>query len=371
MEGIVADIVLPRADTIDRDALWPQEALRALADAGLTGLHVPTRLAGRGQGLLGLAVLTEAIGRGCASTAMCFGMHCVATAVIAAKATKYHEERYLAEIAAGRHLTTLALSEAGTGSTFFLPQTRLERQGDAFVVDGSKQFVTNGSHVDSYVLSTMTSEPSELGEFSCLVVDQDCAGIAWEQPWQGFGMRGNSSRGMRLDGVKVPVENLLGEQGEQVWYVFEVVAPYFLVAMAGTYVGVAQAALAQTLQHLKSRRHTHSAQTLAQLPTMQQHVSDMWTSVQKSRLLLHHAARLGDLGSVDALSAILACKADAAETAVRVTNDAMTLCGGTAYRENSTLSRLLRDARASHVMSPTTEMLKLWMGRVALGLPLL
>lgn len=370
-EGIVADIVLPHADTIDREALWPEHALRAFSQAGLTGLHVPTRLGGLGQGLLGLAALTEAIGRGCASTAMCFGMHCVATAVIAAKATKYHEERYLAPIAAGQHLTTLALSEAATGSTFFLPQTRLERRGDAFVVDGGKQFVTNGSHVDSYVISTMTSEASELGEFSCLVVERDRPGIEWEQPWQGFGMRGNSSRGMRLHGVQVPVENLLGEQGEQVWYVFEVVAPYFLVAMAGTYVGVAQAALGATLQHMKSRRHAHSAQTLAQLPTVQQHVADMWTSVQKSRLLLQHAARLGDLGSVDALSAILACKADAAETAVRVTNDAMTLCGGTAYRENSTLSRLLRDARASHVMSPTTDMLKLWMGRVALGLPLL
>ena len=184
-------------------------------------------------------------------------------------------------------------------------------------------------------------------------------------------MRGNSSRGMRLRDVQVPSGNLLGEQGEQVWYVFEVVAPYFLVAMAGTYVGVAQAALTATLQHLKARRHTHSAQALAQFPTAQQRVADMWTAVQKSRLLLQHAARLGDLGSADALPAILACKADAAETAVWATNEAMTQCGGTAYRDNGLFTRLLRDARASHVMSPTTDMLKLWTGRVALGLPLL
>jgi len=97
----------------------------------------------------------------------------------------------------------------------------------------------------------------------------------------------------------------------------------------------------------------------------------MWTSVARSRLLLQHAANAGDLGSAEALTAILACKADAANTAVAVTNEAMTLCGGMAYRENSTLSRLLRDARASHVMSPTTEMLTIWTGRSAMGLSLL
>jgi alkylation response protein AidB-like acyl-CoA dehydrogenase len=97
----------------------------------------------------------------------------------------------------------------------------------------------------------------------------------------------------------------------------------------------------------------------------------MWTRVEKSRLFIYQAARLGDLGDPQALVSILACKADIADTAVHVTNEAMTLCGGMAYRENSHLARLLRDARAAHVMSPTTDMLKLWAGKALLGLPLL
>lgn len=370
-ESIAHHVILPNAEEVDRECRWPQESLHALAEAGLTGLTVPARLGGHGQGMLGLAALTEVVGKACASTAMCFGMHCVATAVIAAKATRRQEERYLTPIAAGEHITTLALSEAGTGSHFFIPETKLERSGDSFVVSGVKQFVTSGGHADSYVVSTLASTEAAVGEFSCLVIERTLPGLRWAEPWCGFGMRGNSSSALLLEQVRVPVENLLGQEGEQAWYVFEVVAPFFLTAMAGTYLGVAQAALDLTVQHLKARRHSHTAQPLAEVQTLQHRLGEMWTAVERSRLLLYQAARLGDLGNVNAITSILACKADAADTAVWVTNEAMTLCGGAAYRENSTLARLLRDARASHVMAPTTEMLKVWTGRTALGLPLL
>lgn len=369
-ETVAMTIAGPASEQVDRDAQWPEASMRALATGGLTGLTVPAHLGGHGQGLLGMAALTEVLGRACASTAMCFGMHCVGTAVIAAKATPAQQDAYLRPIARGEHLTTLALSETGTGAHFFLPQTRMRPDGDGYLVDGRKQFVTNGSHVDSYVVST-SAEDAGGGEFSCVVVDADREGVSWGAPWAGFGMRGNSSRPLTLDGVRVDGDRLLGAEGDQVWYVFEVVAPFFLTAMAGTYVGVAQAALDITLQHLRDRRHAHSGQALADVDLLQHRVGQLWMQVEKTRLLLFHAARLGDLGSPDALTAILASKADAATTAVNVVNEAMTLGGGIAYRENSTLSRLLRDARAGHVMSPTTDLLTLWAGRSALGLPLL
>jgi alkylation response protein AidB-like acyl-CoA dehydrogenase len=207
-------------------------------------------------------------------------MHCVGTAVIAAKATADHEERYLRPIAQGGHITTLALSESGTGGHFYLARTRLRAEGDDYLVDGAKQFVTNGRHADSYVVSTVASSANEAGDFSCLVIDRDTPGMTWCEPWQGFGM-------------------------------------------------------------------------------------------EKARALLHGAARLGDLGDPAALPYLLSCKAQAAETAVKVTNEAMTLGGGIAYRENSLLARLLRDARAGHVMAPATDLLKTRTGRSLLGLPIL
>ena len=371
-EAVARELIAPRAEAVDAECAWPEQGLRALGDAGLMGLHVPARLGGQEQGLLALAVLTETIGKACSSTALCYGMHCVGSAVIAAKATPHHEDHYLRPIAAGRHITSLALSESGTGSHFYLAQTKLRRDGSHLVVDGCKQFVTSGGHADSYVVSTLASTPdAAAGEFSCVIVDRDAPGVAWLGPWAGFGMRGNSARGVNLEQARVPAPNLLGEEGDEIWYVFHVITPYFLIAMSGTYLGIAQAALDLTIQHLRERRYTYSGEAIADVPVLQHRLAEMWAQVEKSRLLIYQAARLGDLGDPQALISLLSCKADIADTVVSVTNLAMTLCGGIAYRENSHLARLLRDARASHVMSPTTDMLKLWAGKALLGLPLL
>ena len=371
VRGLASEQIAPVAEQVDCEGLWPEHTFNAMREGGLMGLQVPIRLGGLEQGLLALAVVTETLASACPSSALCFGMHCVGTAVISAKATPAQEERYLRPIASGEHITTLALSESDTGSHFYFPQTRLSRDGSEFVVNGTKQFITNGAHADSYVVSTVASSSGETGEFSCLVVDGDRPGMKWLDPWHGFGMRGNSSRGVQLHDVRIPARNLLGSEGDQVWYAFEVVAPYFLTAMAGTYLGVAQAALEIATHNVRSRRYGHSGESLAEAPVVQYRLAEMWTAVQKSRGLLYNACRMGDLGDPQALPYVLACKADAGDTAVRVTNEAMTLCGGAAYRENSTLSRLLRDARASHVMAPTTDLLKQWIGRALLGLPML
>ena len=143
------------------------------------------------------------------------------------------------------------------------------------------------------------------------------------------------------------------------------------MAMSGTYLGIAAAALDVTIQHLRARRYEHSGEGLRESSIVQHRLGEIWTEVEKSRGLIYHAARLGDAGDPQALAAILACKADVADVAVRVANEAMTLCGGIAYREDGQLARLLRDARAAHVMSPTTDVLKQWTGRSLLGLPLL
>lgn len=369
---VVERQVLPFAREVDERCVWPEHSMRGFAQAGLLGLQVPSDLGGHGQGLLALTALTELIARTCPSSALCFGMHCVGTAVIAAKATDHHRERYLRPIAAGRHITTLALAEGGSGAHFYIPSTRMTQQDETFVVDGEKQFVTNGGHADSYVVSVLPSVPgSEVGDFSCLVVDGDSHGLEWQQPWAGFGMRGNSSRTVTLRGVRVPKDNLLGAHGDQLWYVFEVIAPFFLMAMAGTYLGIAQSALDATGLHLRTRRYAHSGESLADIEALQLRYASMWMTVEKARALVREAAVRGDAGHPEALPFILAAKADAAEAAVDAANEAMTLCGGSAYRENSRIAQMLRDARAGHVMSPTTDLLKLWLGRALLGAPLL
>ncbi|RKK01840.1 acyl-CoA dehydrogenase [Pseudoroseomonas wenyumeiae] len=365
-------IAAPLAESVDRDGHWPREAMQALGVNGLLGLHVPKRLGGLGEGLSALAQVTEVLGKACGSTAMCFGMHCVATAVIAAKATPLQEERYLRSIAEGRHVTSLALSEPGTGAHFYLPRATFRREADGFQIRGSKSFVTSGDHADSYVVSTV-APGAELdpGTFTCLLIDRHTPGIEWGPVWNGIGMRGNSSRAATLNGVQVPEGNLLGREGDQIWFVFEVVAPFFLVAMSGTYLGIAQAALDLAVSHLQQHRHEHTSERLAENAALGEKVAEMWIQVERTRRLLQHAARAGDEGTPDAAQALFAAKIDVADTVVAVTNTAMTLLGGRGYQENGKLARLMRDAQAAHVMSPTTHLLKGWLSRSVLGLPLL
>jgi isovaleryl-CoA dehydrogenase len=370
-EHIARTTLEPHAEEVDRSGTWPKHGFEALRNAGFLGLNAPREVGGSGQGLQTLTLVCETLAKSCSSTAICFGMHCVGTAVISAKATSYQRDTYLRAIAEGKHITTLALSEAGSGSHFYFPETRLAAEGDHFLVNGAKHFVTNGGHADSYVISTVASMPdAELGDFSCLILDKHTPNLRWGPPWNGFGMRGNESRTLHIENAPVPKRNLLGNEGDQTWYVFEVVAPYFIMAMSGVYLGIAQAALEIALDHVKTRTFGHSGEALADAPAIQLHIAEMWTALRKTRLLITEAARLGDSGDPQAMLSILAAKADVAATAVEVVNEAMTLCGGAAYAQNSRLGRLLRDARASHVMAPTTDLLRLWMGRSLLDRPL-
>lgn len=370
---IAHDILAADCDVVDREAKWPERGIRALQSAGLAGLVVPVSAGGLGQGTGAMVRICEVLGSECTSTALCFGMHCVGSAVIAARATPDQHDLYLVPISEGKHLTTLALSEPGTGAHFYLPQTLLEAtDGGNFRVSGTKSFVTNGGHADSYVLSTVAADPSAPpGQFSCVLVPEGAPGIEWLEPWDGIGMRGNSSRSVKLTGVRVPRRDLLGEEGDQIWYVFHVLAPYFLAAMAGTYLGLATTAFQLARDNLLKRHYSNSGVSLSQLPVLQHRLGVMWAQLERTRQLAYFAAAQVDSGGPDALPAICSAKAEVAECAVAIVNEAMTLVGGRGYQYGSQMERLLRDARAAHIMAPTTDILRTWVGRALLGQPLL
>lgn len=369
VQEIARDVVAPNAEAVDRDASWPEQGIRALQQAGLGGLTVPEELGGHGQGSFAVLQVCEILGQECGSTAMCFGMHCVGAAVLSAKATQDQRDRYLVPIVEGKHLTTLSLSEPGTGSHFYVPHTQLEAMSDdSYRVSGSKTFVTNAGFADSYVISAVATDPdAPLGQFTCIVIRDGAEGMRWGPPWAGLGMRGNASRALELDQVIVPRNDLLGEEGDQIWYVFQVVTPYFLMAMSGTYLGIASTALEIARNHLIKRHYSESGSSLAQAPVLQHRLGTLWGKLERTRRLAYHAAASFDAGDPDALPAVFTTKAEVADCAVNLVNEVMTLCGGMAYREGSRLHQLLRDARASHVMAPTTDILRIWTGRTLLG----
>ena len=370
----IADgVVSEERGRADEKGLWVKESMEALKSARLTALVVPEACGGMGHGLYGLARICEILGRSYSSVGLCFGMHCVGTAVIAAKATAWQKETYLEAIAAGEHLTSLALSEKGTGAHFYIPQTSLMPvSGDTFLVNGEKTFVTNGGHADSYVLSTMgASEDAGPDQFSCIVLDENTPGMQWGKAWDGLGMRGNSSRSLKLTNLTLPDKHILGERGDQLWYVFTVVAPYFLIAMSSTYLGIAERALEEAKGTLQRRVYAHNGTNLAQVSVLQHRLGTLWARVERTRTLIYQAAQMGDTGDPAAIPSLLAAKAEVAVCCVDTVNDVMTLAGGIGYENHSLLGLLLRDARAAHVMTPTTDILYTWIGRTLLDQPLL
>ena len=339
VQEIANVVVAPNAEAVDRDACWPEQGIRALQQAGLGGLTVPEELGGLGQGSFALMQVCEILGQECASTAMCFGMHCVGAAVLAAKATPYQRDRYLLPIVEGNHLTTLSLSESGTGSHFYVPHTQLEAVStDSYQVTGGKTFVTNGGYADSYVISAVATDPdAPLGQFACVVVGNEADGLRWGPPWTGLGMRGNASRALELDQVIVSRNDLLGEEGDHIWYVFQVVAPYFLMAMSGAYLGIASTALEIARSHLINRQYSESGSSLAQAQVLQHRLGTLWGMLERTRRLAYHASASFDAGDPDALPAVFTTKAEVADCAVDIVNEVMTLTGGMGYREGSRL----------------------------------
>jgi alkylation response protein AidB-like acyl-CoA dehydrogenase len=203
-------------------------------------------------------------------------MHFVGSAVLAARATPSQRERYLVPISRGEHLTTLALSEPGTGVHFYLPETRISAVDGGYELTGIKSFVTSGGYADSYVISAApTRSDAAPGEFSCVVVRRDTPGLTWDGAWHGWGMRGNAAASARLDNVRVPADDLLGEEGDEIWFVFNVVAPFFLMAMSGTYLGIAAAAFEAARAYLGERRHSHTGAELADNAIVQHRIGTM------------------------------------------------------------------------------------------------
>jgi alkylation response protein AidB-like acyl-CoA dehydrogenase len=369
---IAKNIARDEALTADKNGTWVKETMEALKQSKLTGLVVPEAHGGLGQGLFALVRVCEVLGQSYSSAGLCFGMHCVGSAVIAAKATEWQQKQYLEAIAAGEHVTSLALSEAGTGAHFYFPQTPLiALTEEEFLVSGVKSFVTNGGHADSYVVSTLgASAEAESDQFSCVIIDANAPGIKWGAEWDGLGMRGNSSKSLHLNDVHISGRQILGNKGDQLWYVFNVVAPYFLMSMAGTYLGIAEAALIEAKATLSKRNYAHNGSSLSQVSLLQHRLGTLWSNVERTRRLIYYAAKAYDKNAPNALLGILSAKAEVAGCCVTLVNEVMTLTGGIGYKNNSHLGMLLRDARASHVMSPTSDLLYTWIGRVLLDQPI-
>lgn len=368
----IADRVLaPAARQNDKEGRFSTEAVAALGPTRLPGLILPAEVGGSALGPRSFAAVVATLAEADASVAMVYLMHVCAAATIASARPAATVAPVLREIAAGRHLTTLAFSEAGSRSHFWAPVSRARRNAAGVHVTAKKSWVTSADHAQSYVVSSLAPDAKGPTESTLYLVAKGARGLSVAGPWDGLGLRANASAPMTLEDCEVAPGYQLTEDGAGFQAMLQVVLPLFNVGTAAVALGLCRAALAATAAHLKNARFEHLGQSLGEsLPTLRAQLATMQidTDGLSARLadVVDHLERPRDA----TMLRVLECKAAAADAAIGVTSTAMRVCGGAAFSKHMNVERLFRDAHAGAVMAPTSDVLREFIGKAVLGMPL-
>lgn len=365
LERVIDDVVAPLAAEVDRHSTYPRVALDALGQAGLLGLVSSTEVGGGGEGLAAAAEVVERLAGACGSTAMVVLMHYATVPLIEAHGPKELREA----IGAGRHVGTLAFSETGSRSHFWAPMSTAVADAGEVRLDAQKSWVTSAGEADSYVWSSRPLAAS--GPMTLWAVPSDADGLSVSGPFDGLGLRANGSMPVTGDGVVVHHDAMLGADGQGLDLAMTLVLPWFLVMNAAFSLGLMEAVTAEATNHLNATRLTHLDRSLADQPVTRLELARMRLETDRTRAFVNDTiVALGE-GRADAGLRVLEVKAAAAEAAIEVTEWAMKVCGGSAFRKELGVERRFRDARAARVMAPTTDALLDFVGRVICGMPLI
>jgi alkylation response protein AidB-like acyl-CoA dehydrogenase len=370
---IASKVLAPQAAENDKTGQFSTEAIESLGDSGLLGLMLPVDVGGSGLGPRTFAAVTATLAEADASVAMVYLMHTLGSATISAArpAAADAVKETLNEIGAGRHLSTLAFSEAGSRSHFWAPISRARRNGDGVHISAKKSWVTSAGHAQSYIVSSLAPEGTSPTDSTLYLVPAETHGLSVVSAWDGLGLRANASAPVMLENCEVPSALQLTDDGAGFPAMLNVILPLFNLGSSAVSLGLCRAAVAGTASHLKNAKFEHLGQSLGEaLPTLRAQLATM--QIETDGL----SARIDDL--VDHLEQprettvlrVLESKAAAGDVAINVTSTAMRVCGGAAFSKHLNIERLFRDAHAGAVMAPTSDVLREFIGKSLLGIPL-
>jgi alkylation response protein AidB-like acyl-CoA dehydrogenase len=291
-------------------------------------------------------------------------MHYCGSAVLA----KLGSAQVNRDIAAGRHISTLAFSEAGSRSHFWAPVGTARLDGDSVVLDAKKSWITSARHATAYVWSSKPVEGT--GASTLWLVPGGAPGISFPAPYNGLGLRGNDSAPVGATGVRVDLTSRLGADGGGFDLMMGVVLPLFSACNAACALGIADSAVAKACAHATGTTYQHLGSALRDLPTIRAYLARARLQVDMATALWNDTLVALETGRADAMLRVLEVKAAAGETASEVTATTMRVCGGAAYRKDVGVERNFRDAQAMGVMAPTTDVLYDFIGKAITGLDL-
>ena len=349
---IAEEKIRPVASHHDEAEEFPWDIMKVLAQADLFGVYIDEEYGGTGGGVMELSLVTEELSCACGGIAICYAASALGTYPIVLYGNEEQKKRYLPDLASGRKLAAFGLTEAGAGSDASGIQTTAARDGDHYILNGTKQWITNGGEADTYVVIAMTDKSKGARGASAFILEKGMKGFTFGKKEKKMGIRASATRELVFTDCPVPKENILGKEGVG-----------FIVAMktldksrpgvAAQAVGIAQGALDLALKYAKDR--VQFGKPIISFQGVKFMLADMATEVEAARALVYAAARMIDNGHKNISKESAMTKLYASDVAMKVTTDAVQIFGGYGYMRDYPIEKYMRDAKITQIYEGTNQ----------------
>lgn len=356
--------VEPIAADIDQEHRFPEETVEKMAKYGLLGIPFPTKYGGAGGDAVSYAITVEELSKKCASTGVICSAHTsLCCWPIFKWGTEDQKMKYLPDLLSGKTLGAFGLTEPNAGTDAAGQQTRAEQDGDFWVLNGAKVFITNGGYADVFVVMAMTDKSKGTKGITAFIVEKGDEGFSIGKTEDKMGICASSTTELIFQNCKIPKDRMLGGLGKG----FKVAMSTLdggRIGIASQALGIAQGALDVTVEYMKSRKQF--GKKLSQMQALQFEVADLATRIEAARLLVYQAADMKEKGLPYGKQSAMA-KLFAAETAMHVTTKCVQLHGGYGYTKDYPVERMMRDAKITEIYEGTSEVQKIVIGASVLG----
>lgn len=352
--------VAPGAVERDRNSEFPREVFKKLADLGMMGLPFPEEYEGAGADTISFAIVTEELSRACASTGITYSAHIsLGGAPIYMFGTEEQKKKYLIPICRGESLGAFGLTEPNAGSDAGGTQTTAVPEGDHYIINGNKCFITNASYAKNVALTAITGRKNGEKQISAIIVPTNAEGFTILNQYEKMGLHASDTTELVLENVKVGKDHLLGKEGEG-FKQFLKTLDGGRIGIGAMAVGIAQGAYDKALQYVKERKQF--GRPLSQFQATQFKIADMAMKIEAARNMVFKAAWLKDQGRPFAKEASM-CKLFASEVCMEITDEAVQLHGGYGYMREYEVERMMRDAKLLEIGEGTSEVQRMVIAR--------
>jgi butyryl-CoA dehydrogenase len=349
---IAAEKAAPYVAELDEKEEFPWEVMNTLASSDLFGVYLPEKYGGFGGGVFELCLVTEELSKVCCGMGVCYAASALGTLPILIFGNDAQKQKYLPDIAAGKKLAAFGLTEANAGSDAAAVATTAVKDGDSFVLNGTKQWITNAGEAEVYTVIALTDKAKGIRGASAFIVEKGTSGFSFGKKEKKMGIRCSATRELIFQDCRIPKENIIGREGMG-----------FIVAMktldrarpgvASQGVGLAQGALDHAIKY--SRERVQFGQAISSFQAIQHMLSDMATQTEAARALTYAAARMIDSGDDNISKEAAMSKLFATDVSMKVTTDAVQIFGGYGYMREYPVEKMMRDAKILQIYEGTNQ----------------